>query len=205
MDRRVTVTVGIPTIPPRGGLLMRALNSVWNQTRQPDEVFVEMDEHWTGPCETRNRILDRVTTDYVAWLDDDDELHPNHLDVLLRTAVSEDADLVYPWFTREDAIDPFETLMRRQLCGAPFDDSLRDYVLTTNNFIPITTLIRTSKLKEVGGFPLRNSDDWPHPANEDWGCWIRLLRAGARFVHAPYRTWHWHRHGIDRRSNRITT
>ncbi len=47
-----------------------------------------------------------------------------------------------------------------------------------NNFIPITTLIRTELLKSVGGFPLLSSEEWPHPANEDWGCWKKLLNAG---------------------------
>lgn len=198
-----TVAVCIPTIPPRGELLARALDSVERQTRTPDEVIVVMDEHRQGPSQTRNRCLEQVTSDYVAWLDDDDEFMPIHLEICMDAIGYAEADLVYPWFYRDDGFDPFEALMRRPVVGLEFDDELRYYLLHTNNFIPITTIIRTEKLREVGGFPDRRSERWPHPANEDWGCWKDLLNAGAKFVHTPHRTWHWHRHGIDRQSARM--
>ncbi len=42
------VTVVIPTIPPRRDLLMRALNSVWNQERPADAVSIAVDHHHEG-------------------------------------------------------------------------------------------------------------------------------------------------------------
>jgi hypothetical protein len=193
-----TVAVCIPTIPPRWELLARALDSVEAQTRVPDEVIVVRDDHRLGPSQTRNACLASVTSDYVAWLDDDDEFLPWHLELCLDAITYTEADLVYPWFERDDGYDPLSAVMRRQVLGLEFDDTLRYYLLHTNNFIPVTTIIRTEKLREIGGFPERNSERWPHAANEEWGCWKELLNAGAKFVHAPHVTWRWNRHGIDR-------
>lgn len=197
-----TVTVGIPHIESRTLLLDRALASVNSQTHAPDSIVVQLDMYREGPAVTRNRILDQVETDYVAWLDDDDEFLPHHLETCLKYAEAEDADLVYPWFKRHDGYDPFKVDQASPF-GRPFDERMREHILTRNNFIPIVTLIRTELLKEVGGFPQPWADDWPHPSNEDWGLWRRLLTANARFTHAPSETWLWHRHGIDRRSNRM--
>lgn len=197
-----TVTVGIPHIQPRQLLLQRAVASVDAQTHQPDSIVIHLDVYREGPALTRNRILDQVTTDYVAWLDDDDELLPHHLETCMKYAEAEDADLVYPWYKRFDRFDPFGSRPPYPV-GKAFNDELREHLLTKNNFIPVTTVIRTELLKEVGGFPLPWVEDWPHPSNEDWGLWRRLLRAGARFTHAPSETWIWHRHGIDRRSTRM--
>jgi len=78
------ITVIVPTIPTRGELLNRALETVAAQTLQPAGVIVEMDQKREGAATVRNRALDRVSTEFVAFLDDDDELLPNHLKLLAR-------------------------------------------------------------------------------------------------------------------------
>jgi glycosyltransferase involved in cell wall biosynthesis len=198
-----TVAVCVPTIPPRGELLTRALLSVENQTRQADQVVVQRDDDWEGPSQTRNRCLALVQDcEYTAWLDDDDEFLPNHLRLCLAAAVDNDADLVYPMFTRQDHLNPFR-VDHISPFGRPWDARLLKAIMEENNFIPVTTLIRTELLRSVGGFPLRLSEEWPHHANEDWGLWKKLLVAGAKFWHVPEVTWTWHPHGIDRRTARI--
>lgn len=200
----MTVDVVIPTILPRTELLARAVRSCEAQTTQPNKVITVLDEHWEGPSQTRNRGLADVESEFVAFLDDDDELLPFHLEVCLMYAEDLDADLVYPMFTREDRYNPFRVDGASPF-GRPFDDRLRRAIESENNFIPVTVLIRTEVVRAVGGFPLRNSDEWPHHANEDWGLWRKLLAVGAVFAHAPHVTWTWHPHGIDRRSSRIRT
>lgn len=199
-----SVAVAIPSIDVRGELLRRALASVEEQTRVPEQIVVVIDEHRQGPSATRNACLDQVETDYVAWLDDDDYLYPEHLRLTMETASEHAADLVYPWFARQDGYDPFR-VDHQQVFRRPWDERLWEALMTENNFIPITTLIKVDMLRSVGGFPLPWSEDWPHPSNEDWGCWKRLLNAGATFAHCPHETWQWCPHGIDRRpKGRVT-
>lgn len=187
-----TVAVVIPTIEGREGVLQRALLSVARQTRLPDQVVVETDPDRTGAAATRNRALMRVTCDWTAFLDDDDTLYPQHLERLLATAESTGADLVYPWF---DGINQglLAVPVDGQLCdpfGVPFGAEQVEHLLGHANFIPVTVLARTDLLREVGGFA---SPPWalPEVPCEDWGCWVRLLLAGATFVHLPEVTWTW--------------
>jgi glycosyltransferase involved in cell wall biosynthesis len=181
----VSVTVLIPTIPTRPHLLNRACASVTEQS-VPHEIVIERDDNRTGAAATRNRALERVTTEFVAFLDDDDELERNHLEVLTSTQAATGADLVYSWFWPVDGHDPFGWF------GRPFDAP----ALRERNYIPITVLARTELVKDVGGFtniPTYKLGDGA--ACEEWIMWLDLLDAGAKFVHAPERTWRWNHHG----------
>src|SRR5688572_23141817 len=99
-------TVVIPTIPGRERLLARSLASVDAQERAPFAVIVEVDTGRTGAAATRNRALEKVTTRFVAWLDDDDQLLPAHLRVLEEQAALTGADLVYPGMVAVGGRDP---------------------------------------------------------------------------------------------------
>jgi glycosyltransferase involved in cell wall biosynthesis len=174
----VSITVVIPTIDERHDQLDRAVASVQAQSL-PAEVEIEFDRLRTGAAATRNRALERVDTEWVAFLDDDDEFKPNHLRACARNAALTGADLVYPWFDcdGEDKIGMF---------GVPFDPVL----LRKRNYIPVTVLVRTELVRKVGGFQ-DHPDDNGDPC-EDWGLWLALLDAGAVFSHLPQRTWIWH-------------
>lgn len=190
------ITAIIPTIPGREELLARAVGSVATQTRLPNAVLIESDDERTGAAATRNRALVKVTTDWMTFLDDDDTWYPQHLERLEETATLTGADVVYPWYDGINAagvlttvrdgrhVDPF---------GVPFGAEQREHLLTTANFIPVTVLVRTDLLRQVGGF---SPPPWASPDNpcEDWGCWIKLLQAGAVFAHLPERTWTWRGH-----------
>src|ERR671922_2284910 len=81
VDRGVTVV--IPSIPPRVDLRNRALASVAAQTRPAHAVALTVDIDRDGAGPTRTRGLMMVRTEWTAFLDDDDELKPHHLEVLL--------------------------------------------------------------------------------------------------------------------------
>ena len=174
----VSITVVIPTIDERHDQLDRAVASVQAQSL-PAQVEIEFDRLRTGAAATRNRALERVDTEWVAFLDDDDELKPNHLRACARNAALTGADLVYPWFDcdAEDKIGMF---------GVPFDPVL----LRKRNYIPVTVLVRTELVRKVGGF--QEHPDVNGDPCEDWGLWLALLTAGAVFSHLPQRTWIWH-------------
>lgn len=96
------VTIAIPTYN-RPGLLLRALASVATQTFGDYEVVVVNDGgEWpesyapaipghsiriihqvrSGPAAARNTALSNSDSDFVAYLDDDDEWQPDHLESL---------------------------------------------------------------------------------------------------------------------------
>lgn len=175
-------------------MLLRAVNSVMGQTVEPQAVAIALDTTREGAARTRNRALQMATTKWVAFLDDDDEFLPQHLNELLLAAEDLGVDVVYPWFAVPNGFDPFRVDGER-VEGRPFDAHLKQAILEECNFIPITVLARRELLMDHGGFPEPYSQRWPHDANEDWGMWKELLRDGARFVHVPQRTWLWHWHG----------
>lgn len=205
----ISVAVCVPTIPRRDQLLRRAVASVQRQTGMENvqlTATVTLDERGDGAAITRNRAWrDAGDVDWIAFLDDDDELRPNHLELLLRRARDARADLVYPWFNVVDAggnditdRDPLRAPVDGRYVtpyGVAFNDELRRELMTRNNFIPVTVLLRRELLADVGGFPVPGTPEWDESCCEDWGLWRRLLDAGATFEHLPRRTWLWYWHG----------
>lgn len=193
-----SISVCIPTIPPRAEKLHIAVASVQTQTLRANELCISLDEDGVGAATNRNNAWRQATSEWIAFVDDDDTIYPQHLKTLLTTALETGADLVYPWFDLWEGPDPLSVLHEGKYVsplGVPFGDEAKNYILTEGNFIPITVLVRRSMLEQVNGFPQPNSEEWPNDHAEDWGCWQKMLRAGAKFVHAPERTWRWHWHG----------
>lgn len=173
------ITVIVATIPPRAERLAQALSSVAMQTLQPSAIVVEYDHDRTGAAATKNRALAKVTTEWVAFCDDDDILLPHHLEALHNCMIDHGADVVYPWPQMAGAPEP------RLRFGLPFDaDELR-----RGNYIPTTSLVRTKLAQAAGGFQCP-----PGTQYDDWGLYLGLLDAGAHFVHLPERTWIWNVH-----------
>jgi hypothetical protein len=137
----------------------------------------------------------------VAWPDDDDELKPNHIKVLVRAANKSGADLVFSYAEFVGGRDPLACLDdNRKLVPEPIDvpfGPIQEHSLRTHgNFIPVTYMVKTEFVRRVGGFPepysfeAKNSGDC-----EDYGLLLRLLDAGAKFYHAcGVRTWVYHYH-----------
>jgi glycosyltransferase involved in cell wall biosynthesis len=183
----MSVTLCIPTISPRFTMLERAVRSVERQILELDATIVVEDKEHEGAALTRDKALAEVDTDFVAFLDDDDELGPQHLKLLVDAQQITNADLVYPWFTVVGGTDPFP-----EHFGKPWDDA-RPHQTT------VTFLARTSMIRNVGGFSLR--EDFAEPfdaggnrAGEDYRTVLRLVKSGAKIVHLPVRTWLWHHH-----------
>lgn len=201
-ESRNGVTVVMPCIPPRSGAvepgtMPRAMKSVLSQTRPVDAVSIAVDTRHEGAAVTRNRALSGVRTEWTAFLDDDDVLYPDHIEVLLAHAEKTGADLVYPWFDVPGGFDPFP-----QYEGQPFNEkALREI----QNYIPVTVLVRTGLARGVGGFtPLNESTATGASPCEEWGLWLRLLDVGARFVHLDQHTWayNWHPGNTSGRGDR---
>lgn len=204
------ITVCIATIPPRARELRRALASVAQQTLQPAAIVVEYDHNHTGAAATKNRAFARTTTDWVAFLDDDDQFLPGHLETLRHAArpdtmrdrwpnESWTPDVVYsiPHCPQlPGGRDP------NGRYGVPFDaDELR-----RRSYIQTTSLIRADLFDRAGGFqlPMRYQTDGSPCPYDDWGLWLAMLDLGARFLHVPEVTFvwnHWGRGGPGRPGN----
>src|SRR5512143_3823091 len=113
-DLRPGITVAIAAHPARfrNGMLARAMNSVLAQTLQPAAIVVvnDLDRHGAGW--NRGTLLDSVWTEWIAWIDSDDEWLPEHLEKLFNCAQETGSVFVYSWFHGGDPLGHF---------GIPFD------------------------------------------------------------------------------------
>jgi len=138
-----------------------------------------VDYERVGPAMMLNRMLPACSAadaDWVAQLADDDLADPHHLELLAEH--SEDADIVYSWCRVEGrSFNP----------NREFDEA----ALRASNFIPATTMIRTSLCTQLGW-----RSDSTH-GFEDWDFWLRALDAGARFVCVPEVSWTYRFHGAN--------
>lgn len=176
MSPRISVITA--ALPTRLALLHSCVESVNQQTLPAIEHRIAIDLERAGTGAVKTALLAGARGDWVATLDDDDVLLPNHLATLAGHAP--DADVVYS-FCRVDGRPGWNP-------NRTFDpDALR-----AGNFIPATALIRTSLLRDLGGWP--DSADSPN-GWEDYALWLKALDAGARFVCAPSVTWIYRFHG----------
>lgn len=192
---RLTIAVVVPTIPGREVLLAEALVSVTAQHRRPDEVIVEPDPDRTGAAATRNRALARVTSDLVAWVDDDDRVLRHHLGALERALG--DADLVYSTPRMMSGQDPTATSVGGRWVkpwGVPFGPEQEWHLRAHGSFIPITHMVRTDLVRQAGGFPAGRTLPDGRYQGEDERYLLALLDAGARFRHVDVVTWLWRGH-----------
>lgn len=176
------VTVCIPTIPPRSSLLLRAVKSVQAQTYPVESINIRTDVKKQGAAITRQSALDDVSTKWVAFLDDDDEFKPHHIEALLHHAHNESADYVYSWFDVVGGYDPFPSYHFTN----PFNPEAP--IQTT-----ITVLVKTELAKEVGfdqppGGATIHGQRW----GEDYHFTLGCIRLGAKISHLVDRTWLWH-------------
>lgn len=175
------ITVVVPSIPPRVQMLQRAIRSVGQQTMPAAAISVAIDMNREGAPATRQRALDAVRTDWVAFLDDDDWFLPHHLEHLARHADETDADFVYSWFTVMGGGDPFPDTHFTN----PFDP--QNPIETT-----VTTLVKTELAKQVG---FKALDRGQINTGEDRYFTLGCLEAGAHISHLVERTWVWSHHG----------
>lgn len=184
-----SVTVITPHIPVRQFELTRAVSSVAAQTFQPDYHIISVDKKHSGAAATRNEALYHASTTWVAFLDDDDEFLPHHLDTLVQAATRSGVTMVYSGCRVLDAqgmIIPVKEEWGR--FGERFDADL----LQKKAYLPVTSLVHTTIAKQALFGPPSHE---PESLYDDWGFYLRLLGLGATFLHVPEVTWVWYHHG----------
>jgi glycosyltransferase involved in cell wall biosynthesis len=182
----LSVTVVIPTIPPRAAMLEHAVASVAAQTVRAG-VLVEADPGRTGSAATRNRALARVRTEWLLFLDDDDALMPNAVQVLTEAQRETGADVVSgaAWIPqRPGHAEPVAT---------PPPGWIAPETVTARSVLHVSSLVRTSLARQAGGFQFRQ-DPGTGMILDDYGLYVAMAEAGARFWRVPETVliWNWH-------------
>ena len=120
-----------------------------------------------------NAGLDAARGDYIAFLDDDDTLDPDHLHELVSILRNERGDAIaYAGVRCVDRNDPERRVTR--VLGEPFE---RRAKLLAGNFIPSHALLFPRRLIEDG---LRFDETLE--VYEDWDFWLELAER-ARFIY----------------------
>ncbi|MGW6912600.1 glycosyltransferase family 2 protein [Kitasatospora sp. NPDC054939] len=185
-EPRVTVVIPTHLARVRSGMTKRAIGSVLGQTHPAAALVVEHDLARAGAAATRHRGLMKASTEWVAFLDSDDQFKPSHLADLLACAEATGADYVYSWYEPVGfGADPLPHF------GKAFDP---EHPTQTT----ITVLVRTELAQAVGfrepppGALIRGER-----YGEDFQFTVECIAAGARIVHLPRRTWLWNCHGAN--------
>lgn len=128
--------------------------------------------------DARNTALGDVETEYVCFLDADDELEPGYFDHLARST----ADVRVPSVRYvTSGVIPRERMPR--VAGHVHDCTAE--CLADGNWIVIGAAVKADLVREVGGFL---DFSW----SEDWSLWVRCWQAGATFdrcLSAVYRAY----------------
>ena len=121
--------------------------------------------------EARNTALDVVATEWVVWLDADDELEAGYFDALAAGT----ADLRAPSvsYVRNGRPAPPRT---PRVSGHRHDCTAE--CLQWGNWLVIGTAARADMVRDVGGWR-------DFPWSEDWDLWVRCWQAGATIEAVP--------------------
>lgn len=171
------VTILTPTIEGREELLTEACLSVIAQTEEVAHLVL-LDTERIGPAAARNLLLDRVQSEWVGFLDDDDLLDATHVEALMALLDGSECDLAWPR-CRTVFADGVPIIRIAQGLRPDYAQLVRP---GARNFIPVTVIARTESIRAAGGFD-------PADRYEDYELWCRMLRLGQRFVHHPHATW----------------
>ncbi len=181
----------------RGAFLRQALTTVANQTHRPIEAIVVEDGSDEGgavcrefrdalnvryfrlsPSEGRsvagNRALTEAKGEWFCFLDDDDLLFADHVEVLLQTVREQQIKGAYSlaWRTMTRVSDPSSASYQELSWDRFPDEPFSRVALWHHNFMPIqAVLFHRSLFEKYGGFAV-DMDQL-----EDWNLWTRYTLA----------------------------
>lgn len=180
MSTKIKIDIGIASYDQQD-FLPDAIESALNQTVKCDVILCNdgstdnsleiarkypikvIDQVNKGLSSARNTILMNATGDYILFLDADDILMPNCIEVMQKAIKETGADIIAPSFKN------FGMLNNEIILDNP---KLEDFM--TGNRIGYFSAIRKSKLLECGGYSPRMT--WGY---EDYALWHDLLKRGA--------------------------
>jgi glycosyltransferase involved in cell wall biosynthesis len=130
-----------------------------------------------GAAKARNRGWSIAEGDWIQFLDADDSLEPEKIELQISAAARMHADVFYSDWCRLGLADG---VWKQKDIRTPFihQDAIAD-LLSDRNFLQLgCMLVRTNLLASTGGF------DTTHEPTEDIGLCIKIAMGGAKFVKA---------------------
>ena len=135
-------------------------NSLEIARKYPIKVIFQVNK---GLSSARNTGIMNATGDYILFLDSDDILMPNCIEVIEQAILETNADIIAPSFKNFG-------MYNNEIILSP----LKHEDFMTANRIGYFSAIRRSKLLEIGGYSPRMT--WGY---EDYHLWHDLLKRGA--------------------------
>ncbi|MGH2653577.1 MAG: glycosyltransferase family 2 protein [Actinomycetota bacterium] len=201
---RPSIAIVLPVFDPEAGWLRAAIESVRTQiyvnwelrivddgstradVRELLSAYAALDrridvlslDRNVGIAAASNAALERVTADFVGFLDHDDELKPNALcEVVLRLNDRRDLDLIY---SDEDKID-----VDGRLSDVFFKPDWSPDLLMSVNYLNHFTVYRTEVARRVGGF--RSGLE----GSQDFDLALRVSESTEGIGHIPMPLYSW--------------
>lgn len=150
--------------PKRQPLLLEAIQSVWDQTRPPDDMVIGVDFSRMGEVANMNRLLSATSCEWFAFLHDDDLWLPDHL-----------ATCEKHFAEAEVIVSRYELVGRPESTIEPWHDDFEDLRFT--NWIGSPSMVVVNRLWFPGWVGKRPGFRW-----NDWSQWNELLDIGAHFA-----------------------
>lgn len=209
-----SVSVVIPTLD-RPMLVVRAVESVLNQTVLPIEIIVVIDgPDWTtkqtlenidnpmlkicmlsersGGSVTRNVGVHHAQGEWVAFLDDDDEWLPNKLEAQLEVALR--SPYPYPIVTTQvTARTPNGDFCWPRKSPPTEINRIGDYLFARDGFFKGEGLIQTSSLMIPRDLLVKFPFTEALATHQDWDWLIRISHVagtGVEFIREPLTIWY---------------
>ena len=130
-----------------------------------------------GISENSNSILKKVKGDFIVLLDHDDTIAPNALFENANILNKGDYDFIYSDKDKiNDSSQRFEPI---------FKPEWSPDILLNVNYLTHLNAIRTSKVKEIGGWDPRTD------GAQDWDLFLRVIETTERIAHIPKVLYHW--------------
>lgn len=146
------LTICIPIAPYHAELAERAIRSAAAQT-VPCEVLTMIDEQRRGPGWCRNRMLDEVTTEFVTFLDADDEIMPTFAEETIAQYRSMGGGkYIFTDWVGDDGIVTVTPLFQPDYKTGNSVSKPGAKPYCGGTWHAITTLIPTLWVKAIGGF-----------------------------------------------------
>jgi hypothetical protein len=116
-----------------------------------------------------------VTTEYVAFLDDDNIFLDDHLEKCMETLLKSNSDAVTPFLAQIATTETLNKTLDYSQVAVMAGDHYRELNLFANVAMDSHICISTKALQEIGGFPV-------DLAPEDWALALKILKAKKKFV-----------------------
>lgn len=162
------VTVAVATYGDQGWIDLATRRAVPSALAQDASV---VHVHGDTLHDARNAALAKVETEWVVFLDADDELSPGYVDAMAAGTADLRAPAVsYVHRGRADLARLPRVAGHQHVCTAG--------CLAYGNWLVIGSAVRTDMVRRVGGWR-------DFPWSEDWDLWVRCWQAGASVEAVP--------------------